>query len=186
MISFDRDAASRVKLVVADVDGTMTDGSLVIGRAGEEIKSFSVRDGIGIKFAQEAGIQVALLSGRRSEIVERRAEMLGITLIRLGHDLKLPVVEELAASLGIGLEEVVYIGDDVVDLVPIREVGLGVAVADAAQDVLEAADCVTEARGGHGAVRETIEAILRARGDWDDVVTRYLARKGSVASGGVA
>jgi 3-deoxy-D-manno-octulosonate 8-phosphate phosphatase (KDO 8-P phosphatase) len=182
----DRQTADRVRLIVVDVDGTMTDGQLVIGRSGEEIKSFSVKDGIGIKFAQEAGIGIALLSGRRSEIVERRAEMLGVTEVRLGHDLKLPVVEELAAAFGIGLDAVVYIGDDVVDLVPIREVGFGVAVADAAPDVLQAADAVTDARGGHGAVREVIEAILRARGDWDEVVTRYLARSGARAGGGVA
>lgn len=186
MIPLTTEAARRVRLIVVDVDGTMTDGSLVIGRSGEEIKSFSVRDGIGIKFAQEAGIEVALLSGRTSEIVEHRARMLDIRVVRLGHDLKLPVVKEVAASLEVGLDEIAYIGDDVVDLVPIREVGLGVAVADAARDVLEAADVVTEARGGHGAVRELIESILRARGDWDDVVARYLERKGAAAPGGVA
>jgi len=186
MIAVSPTLASSIRLIVIDVDGTMTDGSLVIGRAGEEIKSFSVRDGIGIKFAQEAGIEVALLSGRASEIVERRAEMLGITLVRLGHDLKLPVVEELAGDMGIGLDAVAYIGDDVVDLVPIREVALGIAVADAADDVCAAADVVTEQRGGHGAVREAIESILRARGDWDDIVTRYLSRKGALGAGGTA
>jgi 3-deoxy-D-manno-octulosonate 8-phosphate phosphatase (KDO 8-P phosphatase) len=186
MITVSPKLASSIRLIVIDVDGTMTDGSLVIGRTGEEIKSFSVRDGIGIKFAQEAGIEVALLSGRASEIVERRAEMLGITLVRLGHDLKLPVVEELAGDMGIGLDAVAYIGDDVVDLVPIREVALGIAVADAADDVCAAADVVTEERGGHGAVREAIESILRARGDWDDIVTRYLSRKGALGAGGAA
>jgi len=186
VIALDRDLASRIRLIVVDVDGTMTDGSLVIGSGGEEIKSFSVRDGIGIKFAQEAGLEVALLSGRRSAIVEKRAEMLGIKLVRLGYDMKLPVVEELAGSLGVGLDAVAYIGDDVVDLVPIRKVALGVAVADAAEDILAAADAVAEAPGGHGAVREVIESILRARGDWDEVVTSYLTRSGALKGGGTA
>jgi YrbI family 3-deoxy-D-manno-octulosonate 8-phosphate phosphatase len=186
VIEVTTEEARRVRLIVVDVDGTMTDGSLVIGRAGEEIKSFSVRDGIGIKFAQEAGLEVALLSGRPSPIVEKRAEMLGIRLVHLGYDLKLPIVQKLADDLGVGLDAVAYIGDDVVDLLPIRAVGLGIAVADAAQDVIEAADRVTQERGGHGAVREAIEAVLRARGDWDDVVERYLSRKHSEVTGGTS
>lgn len=171
----ERALALGIKLLVLDVDGVLTDGRLILGRAGEEIKAFSVKDGVGIKVAQFAGIEVAFLSARSSEIVMRRAEMLGVREVRQGKERKLPVVREMAAARGITLDEIAYVGDDVVDLEPVAEAGLGVAVADACADLLAAADRVTDAAGGCGAVRETIEAILRARGDWTDAYRGYLA-----------
>jgi 3-deoxy-D-manno-octulosonate 8-phosphate phosphatase (KDO 8-P phosphatase) len=175
MIRIDRAAALRVKLLILDVDGVLTDGRLIIGRAGEEIKAFSVKDGIGIKLAQFAGIEVAFLSARASELVLRRAEMLGVKDVRQGKERKLEVVREMAATRGLDLGAIAYVGDDIVDLDSVAAVGLGVAVADACEDLTAVASCVTDAAGGAGAVRETVEAILKARGDWVETYRGYLA-----------
>lgn len=175
MLEVARPLAEKIKLLILDVDGVLTDGHLVLSREGEELKSFSVRDGIGIKLAQFARIEVAFLSARVSEIVRRRAEMLGVAEVRQGEERKLGVVKEMAARRGIGLDEIAYLGDDVVDLESIRAVGLGAAVSDACGDLLATARFVTETRGGEGAVREVVEAILKSRGDWHDVVRGYLA-----------
>jgi 3-deoxy-D-manno-octulosonate 8-phosphate phosphatase (KDO 8-P phosphatase) len=170
-----RERAKRIRLLVLDVDGVLTDGRLVIGRSGEETKAFSVKDGIGIKVAQFAGIEVAFLSARSSELVLRRAEMLGVRDVRQGKERKLEIVRSMAAERGIGLDQIAYLGDDVVDLDSIAAVGIGVAVADACSDLLEAAALVTRAPGGGGAVREVVEALLRARGDWVQSYRGYLA-----------
>ena len=176
MLDVERDLALRIKLLVLDVDGVLTDGHLVLGPTGEELKAFSVRDGIGIKLAQEAGIEVAFLSARASEIVEKRAAMLAVTEVHQGRRRKLPVVKEVAARLGIDLSEIAYIGDDIVDLEPVAAVGMGVAVADACRDRKEIASYTATLPGGGGAVRETVEAILRSRGVWKDVVRGFLER----------
>ena len=175
MLAFDSDVASGIKLLILDVDGVLTNAHLVLGPSGEEIKEFSVRDGIGIKVAQFAGVEVIFLSARVSEIVERRAEMLGVREVYQGEQQKLDVVRGIAERHGVGLPAIAYVGDDLVDIASIREVGVGVAVADACADLLEWAPYVTEAPGGRGAVRETVEAILKARGDWKDVVREFLA-----------
>ncbi len=176
MLSIDPALASGVRLLVLDVDGVLTTSQLVLGRDGEEIKFFSVKDGIAIRFAQHAGIEVAFLSARSSSIVETRAEMLGVTRVHQGIHAKLARVREMVAELGIGLENVAYIGDDIVDIGPLEAVGYGVAVADACSDVLARVPNVTDAKGGSGAIRETVETILKARGDWDDVVADYIAK----------
>jgi 3-deoxy-D-manno-octulosonate 8-phosphate phosphatase (KDO 8-P phosphatase) len=167
--------ASRIKLLVLDVDGVLTDAQIVLGLQGEEIKAFSARDGIGIKLAQFAGIEIAFISARASEIVARRAETLGVTEVHQGEKYKLPVVRRIARERGLDLSQVAYVGDDLVDLESIAAAGLGVAVGDACRDVMDATDYVTETPGGRGAVRETIEAILRARGDWDTTVRGFLS-----------
>lgn len=176
MFDLERESAARISLLVLDVDGVLTNAQLYLGPAGEEIKAFSVRDGVGIKFAQHAGIEVAFLSARASKIVEARARMLGVTEIRQGVHRKLAAVREMAAERGLGLDAVAYVGDDVVDIEPVGAVGVGVAVADAADELRGVAAHVTEARGGFGAVRETVESILRARGDWKDIVSDYIAK----------
>jgi 3-deoxy-D-manno-octulosonate 8-phosphate phosphatase (KDO 8-P phosphatase) len=153
----------------------LTNAHLVLGPSGEEVKEFSVRDGIGIMVAQYAGIHVVFLSARVSEIVKRRAEMLGVTELYQGEQHKLEVVREIAARHGVALSAIAYVGDDLVDMASILEVGVGVAVGDACADLLESAPYVTEAHGGRGAVRETVESILRSRGDWKDVVSGFLA-----------
>lgn len=171
-----REAAGRIKVLVLDVDGVLATSHLILGRDGEEIKQFSVKDGVAIKFAQHAGIHVCFLSARTSGIVERRAEMLGVTEVYQGEHAKLARVRRIAEEHGVTLEGVAYVGDDIVDLEPIREVGIGVAVADACDDLLEVAPFRTNATGGNGAIREAVEAILKARGDWHDVVADYIAR----------
>ena len=171
----DSGAAAGIRLLILDVDGVLTNAHLVLGPSGEEIKEFSVRDGIGIMIAQFAGIQVIFLSARVSEIVERRAEMLGVREVYQGEQQKLNVVRQIAERHGVELAAIAYVGDDLVDMASIHEVGIGVAVGDACTDLLESAPHVTEAHGGRGAVRETVEAILRARGDWKDVVGEFLA-----------
>ena len=137
---------------------------VVLGADGGELMLFSARDGIGIKFAQFAGLEVVFLSARAPSIVRRRAEMLDVKDVRLGHERKLPVVEDIARSRGLDLSEVAYVGDDLVDVEPVAAVGLGVAVADACRDLKEQAPFSTESPGGGGAVREVVEALLRARG----------------------
>jgi len=174
LLSIDRETAAGIRLLVLDVDGVLTNAHLVLGPTGEEIKEFNVRDGIGIKVAQFAGIEVVFLSARVSEIVKRRAEMLGVTELYQGEQQKLDVVRGIAERHGVELSSIAYVGDDLVDMSSIDAVGFGVAVGDACADLLESAANVTEARGGRGAVRETVEAILRARGDWKDVVRDFL------------
>jgi len=175
LLVFDKGVATGIKLLVLDVDGVLTNAHLVLGASGEEIKEFSVRDGIGIMVAQFAGVQVIFLSARVSEIVERRAEMLGVREVYQGEQQKLDVVRQIAERHGVELSAIAYVGDDLVDMASIQEVGIGVAVGDACSDLLESAPYVTEAPGGRGAVRETVEAILKARGDWADVVKEFLA-----------
>jgi 3-deoxy-D-manno-octulosonate 8-phosphate phosphatase (KDO 8-P phosphatase) len=175
VLSVDREVAAGIRLLVLDVDGVLTNAHLVLGPSGEELKEFNVRDGIGIKVAQFAGIEVVFLSARVSEIVRRRAEMLGVGELYQGEQQKLDVVRGIAERHKMGLDSVAYVGDDLVDMACIDAVGLGVAVGDACRDLLEHARNVTEAAGGRGAVRETVEAILRARGDWDNVVRDFLA-----------
>ena len=176
MLSIERELASAIRLLVLDVDGVLTTSHLVLGRDGEEIKFFSVKDGIAIKFAQHAGIEVAFLSARSSSIVERRAEMLGVTRVHQGIHAKLARVREMASELEIELGNVAYVGDDIVDIEPLEAVGFGVAVADASADVLARVSNVAGAKGGSGAIREVVESILKARGDWDAIVAEYIAQ----------
>lgn len=158
-----------IGLVIVDVDGTLTDGGVVLGQS-EEMKVFHIRDGFGLKMLMRAGIDVAIVTGRESAAVERRAAELGVPNVLQGEENKGAAVERLAAELGVGRKEILAIGDDVPDLPIFRRVGVSVAVADAAPEVIEAADWVTSLPGGHGAVRETAELILRARNLWDDLV----------------
>ncbi|HTY22276.1 MAG TPA: 3-deoxy-8-phosphooctulonate synthase [Desulfomonilaceae bacterium] len=163
----------KIRLMVFDVDGVLTDGKITFGSGGLEIKSFHVRDGHGIKIAKRFGLEVALVTGRTSEVVVRRAEDLGITRVYQGVWDKKPVLAELLDCLNLRPEEVAVVGDDVVDIPLLRRAGVGVAVADAAAEVRMAADYVTKQRGGHGAAREMIEVVLKAQGKWDDALARY-------------
>jgi len=176
MLNIERGLASAIRLLVLDVDGVLTTSHLVLGRDGEEIKFFSVKDGIAIKFAQHAGIEVAFLSARTSTIVERRAETLGVLRVHQGIHAKLKRVAEMTEELGIEFRNVAYVGDDIVDIEPLEAVGFGVAVADSCSDVLARISNVADAKGGSGAIREVVEAILKARGDWDTVVAEYIAK----------
>ncbi|HEV7283076.1 MAG TPA: HAD hydrolase family protein [Pirellulaceae bacterium] len=166
----------RIRLILSDVDGVLTDGGLIYGYrfgAESELKRFHVRDGMGIRLWQEAGRQFGLITARDSSIVARRAKELKIDLVRQGVGDKLSAAESIVANLGLGWDEVCYIGDDFPDLSMIQRAGFGVTVADAPQAIREAADWVTSIPGGSGAVRELIEKLLVAQGLWSGVLKRY-------------
>lgn len=163
-----------IQMLVLDVDGVLTDGTLVIHSDGGESKLFNTHDGHGIRMWQRAGLKVALLSGRASESTRRRAEQLNIEYVFEDCFDKLPVLEEFLARLGLSPEAVAYVGDDLMDLPVIRFVGFGAAVANAVDDLKKHADYVTERPGGSGAVREVIEYILKKNGKWRELLKRYL------------
>lgn len=166
--------ARRVRLLLLDVDGVLTDGGVVIESGGGEAKTFSIRDGAAIVWAQRAGLEVGLLSGRRSEATSRRATELGIGLvIQHGSDKREPFLA-LLADRGLVAEQVAYMGDDLLDLPVLLRVGLSGAPADAASDVLTRVHWVSQHGGGRGAVREFIELLLRAQQAWDPLVARHL------------
>jgi 3-deoxy-D-manno-octulosonate 8-phosphate phosphatase (KDO 8-P phosphatase) len=156
--------AQRIRLLVLDVDGVLTDGRLYFGPTGEALKVFHVRDGHGIKMLMAAGIEVALLSGRRSDAAYHRARELGISRFHEGLRDKVAVLAEICRSLDITPEAVAAVGDDLVDLPHLEQTGLAVAVADAAAEVIAAAHWVTRLPGGQGAVREVCDLILKAQG----------------------
>ncbi|MGH8400314.1 MAG: 3-deoxy-manno-octulosonate-8-phosphatase KdsC, partial [Gammaproteobacteria bacterium] len=158
-----REQAARIRLAVFDVDGVFTDGRLYYGTDGTELKAFHTRDGHGIKELLRSGVQVAVISGRRSTAVTRRMKELGIKHVFQGRDDKLPVLEKLLKQLRISAEETVCVGDDTPDLPLIQRAGLGVAVSDAHPSVRAAAQLTTRAAGGEGAVREVCDLILAAR-----------------------
>ncbi|GAB4390570.1 MAG: hypothetical protein Kow0025_23520 [Thermodesulfovibrionales bacterium] len=166
-------AAREVKLLILDVDGVLTDGSIILDGGGNELKRFHVRDGHGIKMLQRAGVQVAIITGRSSEAVRRRAEELGIEEVHQGSRMKTEAYEEMLARLGLRDEETAFVGDDVVDIPILRRAGLSIAVADATEEAKAAAMAVTEGRGGRGAVREVTDFLLKAKGLWDDAIARY-------------
>jgi 3-deoxy-D-manno-octulosonate 8-phosphate phosphatase (KDO 8-P phosphatase) len=164
-----------IELLVLDVDGVLTDGGLIIHSDGSESKQFHTLDGHGIRLWQRAGGKVALISGRTSAPVDRRAQELEISYVLQNCHLKLPALEQLLRDTGLKAESVAYVGDDLMDLPPMQRVGFGVAVANAVDEVKGHADYVTTREGGHGAVREVIEYILRNSGRWDSLMSRYLA-----------
>ena len=168
------DRCRPIELILSDVDGVLTDGGIWYDNQGVELKSFHIRDGLGIRLWQRAGFKFGLLTARTSHIVKLRASELAIDIVRQGFEDKLPAAQEIIQGSGLMPEQVCYIGDDLTDLPVIRHVGLGVAVADAAEEVLAAAALVTTLPGGRGAVRELVETILKAKGRWDDVIHRYL------------
>jgi 3-deoxy-D-manno-octulosonate 8-phosphate phosphatase (KDO 8-P phosphatase) len=150
-----------------DVDGVLTAGGITYGGAELELKTFHVRDGSGLRAWHQAGKRSALVTGRRSPAVERRAAELGITWVAQGAAEKLPALRALLAGSGVETEAVCYVGDDLPDLPPMRACGLAVAVADACPEARAAAHYITRAPGGRGAVREVIELILRCQGRWE-------------------
>jgi 3-deoxy-D-manno-octulosonate 8-phosphate phosphatase (KDO 8-P phosphatase) len=170
-----RARAARVKLLVLDVDGVLTDGRIIMDHEGREIKAFDVRDGHGIKLLREAGIEVAMLTGRSSPVVQRRADDLGIppSWVRQGVTDKVRAYQEIAREVGIGDEETCFVGDDLVDIPLLKRVGIPIVVADGAQEAKQCARYVTQAPGGRGAVREVCDLLLQAQGKWESVLRRY-------------
>ena len=163
----------RIKLLLLDVDGVMTDGRIIYVNDGGEAKAFDVKDGHGLKLIQRAGIQVGIITGRHSDIVARRAVELGIELVYQGiKDKRLPF-REILEKLGLEPSEVAYVGDDVVDLPVLRQVGFSATVADAVDDVKAYVDFVTSRPGGRGAVREICDFLLKESGRWTSVTSHY-------------
>jgi 3-deoxy-D-manno-octulosonate 8-phosphate phosphatase (KDO 8-P phosphatase) len=164
---------SKIELILSDVDGVMTDGGIHVLDDGRQMVTFHIRDGMGVRLWREAGKRFGIVSGRNLEAIRRRAADLRLDIVQVGIDDKLPAVDAIASDLMLSREQVCYIGDDLLDLATIRAVGLGVAVADAVEDVRHAAKYVTSVRGGQAAVREVVELILKNTGRWADVMKRY-------------
>ena len=165
----------RVKLLILDVDGVLTDGRLFYHDDGTESKAFDVRDGHGLKMLQHAGIETAIVSGRSSPSVEKRAADLGISEVVQGVRDKVPSLERLLTERHLKPEQIAFVGDDVVDLPVMRRVGFAVAVADASEYLFDTAHYVTLAPGGNGAVREVAELILGVQGLWNQVAQIYFS-----------
>lgn len=164
---------TKIKLLLLDVDGVMTDGRIIYDNDGGETKSFDVKDGHGLKLVQRAGIQVGIITGRQSAVVERRAAELGIELVYQGvKDKRLPF-NEILKQFALTAEEIAYVGDDIVDLPIMRQVGFAATVADAVDDVKPFADMVTKRSGGRGAVREICDFLLKESGRWSSVTRHY-------------
>lgn len=167
--------AARIKLLLMDCDGVLTDGRLMLLENGDEQKLFHVRDGQGLVLLRSAGLQSGVISGRRSSFVQRRAQELGINFLRQGSRDKIQDFTELLAESTVEPSEVAFIGDDLADIPLMRRVGLAVAVSDAAVETQAAAHFVTRLAGGHGAVREAIELILKAQGRWSEVIETFVS-----------
>lgn len=164
---------SKVKLLLLDVDGVMTDGRIIYDNAGGESKAFDVKDGHGIKLLQRAGLLVGIITGRQSALVAHRAAELGIELVYQGvKDKRLPF-NEILEKLNLKPMEVAYVGDDIVDLPVMRQVGFAVTVADASDDVKPYAHMITKRCGGRGAVREVCDFLLKESGRWSSVTQHY-------------
>lgn len=167
------DRISKVRLLILDVDGVMTDGRIVMNDLGQEAKFFDVKDGHGLKVLMRYDVDVVLLTGRKSAVVEHRARDLGIREV---HQLvwnKLAVYDEIITRRGLTDMEVAFIGDDIVDIPVMRRVGLAVAVPDAVPEARRAAHMVTTREGGRGAVREVCDLILKAKGHWKEIGEKY-------------
>ena len=175
--------ARKIRLLVMDVDGVLTDGRMVLSDRGDELKMFHTHDGIGLALAHRAGLKTAMITGETSPIAKARGEKLGVATVVLGARRKGEAVEALLTQAGLASEAMAYIGDDLLDVPALQRAGLAIAVADAVPDVKALAHVVTTAPGGHGAVRECVELILRAQRAWDTVVNAFIKEHGGRARG---
>ncbi|MCG2704619.1 MAG: HAD-IIIA family hydrolase [Candidatus Omnitrophica bacterium] len=166
--------AKKIKLLVMDVDGVLTDGRIIYTNSGDELKFFDVTDGMGLSLFKRAGLKTAILTAKKSQIVAKRAKTLNIDKSYQNAVRKADAYGEILSDFKVIPEEVCFIGDDLVDLPVLRKVGLAVAVSNAVPEVLEAAHYVTSKGGGRGAVREVIEIILKAQGKWQELMKRYV------------
>jgi len=170
-----------VQLLLLDCDGVLTDGGVTWSDDGVELKTFHIRDGLGIRSWQRAGGRTGIITGRSSRIVERRAAELGIEFVRQGVNDKLAVAEAIITQCGLSWEQTAFMGDDLPDLPVVARCGVGAAVADACVELRAAAAVVTSLPGGRGAVRELVEQMLRARGGWEAIVSGYVSPGAGVA-----
>lgn len=166
--------AKSVKLLICDVDGVMTDGRLFFGDDGQEYKAFHSRDGLGIKMLQSTGVKVAVITARTSYVVSHRMKNLNIKYFYQGEENKIIAYEKLCSDLALGPEQIAYIGDDVVDLPVMKQVGFSIAVADAHEVVKQYAHWTTDHIGGHGAVRDVCEILMKSQGTFEKTLNHYL------------
>jgi 3-deoxy-D-manno-octulosonate 8-phosphate phosphatase (KDO 8-P phosphatase) len=166
-------AAQKIKMVLLDVDGVLTDGRLYYGNSGEELKAFDIQDGLGIKLLQKGGIDVGIITGRTSELLKRRTDELNIKLLVQGREDKLTALNEILVDSTINLEEIAFVGDDLPDLAVIRRVGLGITPANGNHIVASQALWQTRKGGGNGAVREVAELILSAQNKLNALLEPY-------------
>jgi len=171
--------ARRVEFILMDVDGVMTDGQILIMPDSQglrhEFKMFNVHDGVGLTFARRIGLRLGILTGRNSESVAVRAKELGMEIIEQGSLNKLETYQKIRETIQLEDSHIAYMGDDLQDLPVLRRVGFAVGVANAQEDIKKFCHLVTGREGGHGAVREALEFIIRAQGKWDQIMARYLA-----------
>jgi len=168
------DRCAAIRLLLTDVDGVLTDGGVILDNQGVESKCFNIRDGLAMRLWQHAGGQIGLVTSRSSQIVKLRAAELDLPIVRQGVKDKLPEVQAIVADLMLKPEQLAYIGDDLPDVPAIRYAGLGVAVADAPEEVRQAADYVTSVPGGRGAVRELVELLLKNANKWEEVISKFM------------
>lgn len=173
----------KIKLVIFDVDGVLTDGTIYLQADGRELKAFNVLDGTGIKYLQRAGLEVAILSGRRSAAVRARARELGIAHVVQGSKFKMQGLDKLLKATGLSPQETCFVGDDLPDIPVMRNVGFAVAVANARPEVIKAAHWTTQTPGGKGAARELAELLLKTQDKWKTIMSRYENSDGSRAKG---
>lgn len=167
-----------IKIIILDVDGTLTDSKLYIGNQGEELKAFNVKDGLGIVAAIKSGIKVILITGKTSKIVEQRATELGISEIHQGISDKTSIIKNLCSKYNVLSSEIAYMGDDLNDYSALSFCGFSGCPADAASDILDLVDFVSDKNGGEGAVREFIELILRKQDLWSNILNNYVKNGG--------
>ena len=172
-----QELASRIRLLLMDVDGVLTDGKLynVPDAQGSmvETKGFDSQDGIALQWLSWKGIKTGVISGRVSPATETRAKQCKMSYVYQGHIEKIPILDEILKNSGISATDVAYIGDDLTDVVVMNRVGLGIATANARPEVKQCAAYVTERAGGNGAVREVVEILLKAQGHWEELLTKY-------------
>ena len=167
--------AARIKLLLMDCDGVLTDGRLwLTGDGDDEQKSFNTHDGLGLSLLHRAGLKSGIITGRNSKAVARRAQELGIEFVRQGDPDKIAAFEQLLQQAGVDENEVAFVGDDLPDIPLMQRAELAVAVADAVEETRSVAHYVTRAKGGRGAIREVIEVILKSQGRWGDLLDEYL------------
>jgi 3-deoxy-D-manno-octulosonate 8-phosphate phosphatase (KDO 8-P phosphatase) len=168
-----KEKLKKIKLLILDVDGVMTDGGIIMDSEGRELKKFNVRDGHGIKVLQRYGIQVAIITGRKSKVVEYRAKDLDIKDVYQKVFNKKEVFEKILVKHKLSSDEAAFLGDDIIDIPVLRRIGFSAAVADAVDVVKKSVDYITKNRGGNGAIRELCDMILQAQGKWQEVAAKY-------------
>lgn len=166
---------ANISLLLLDVDGVLTDGSIIYSDSGEQIKQFNSKDGLGLRLLMDSGIAVGIVTGRKSKALEHRCKNLGVTLLFDGIKDKSTALDHIILQTGVAAEKIAFVGDDLIDLPVMKRVGVSFCVSDACDDVKAHSDIITTQRGGKGAVREICENILKSKGLWDAILDKYLS-----------